>query len=213
MPISGETGIDIKKKTFRSEKVATEEVQQERVDYWQEVKDIAPENFIFIDESAVWEGMERSVARSPKGRKAFCLRAAYKGQKHTLIGAISIQGLVCIKTIKGSMQGKDFEAFIRDDLSPHLSSTNVVVMDNLNSHKSIQVQELITATGAKPLYLPRYSPDFNPIEMLWSVLKAFVRKFKPPSLPAIQLVLKTFFLLIDKSFFTNWFSKCCYCTP
>ena len=88
MPISGETGIDIKKKTFRSEKVATEEVQQERVDYWQEVKDIAPENFIFIDESAVWEGMERSVARSPKGRKAFCLRAAYKGQTHSLkIGA------------------------------------------------------------------------------------------------------------------------------
>ena len=213
MSISGETGIDIKKKTFRSEKVASEEVQQERVDYWQEVKDIAPENFIFIDESAVWEGMERSVARSPKGRKAFCLRAAYKGQKHTLIGAISIQGLVCIKTIKDSMQGKDFEAFIRDDLSPHLSSTNVVVMDNRNSHKSIQVQESITATGAKPLYLPRYSPDFNPIEMLWSVLKAFVRKFKPPSLPAIQLVLKTFFLLIDKSFFTNWFSKCCYCTP
>jgi len=206
-------GMTLKKKTFRSEKVATQEVQQERVDYWQEVKDVAPENLIFIDESALWEGMERSVARSPKGRKAFCLRAAYKGQKHTLIGAISIKGLVCIKTIKGSMKGKDFEAFIQDDLCPHLSSGHVVVMDNLNSHKSIQVQQLITATGAKPLYLPRYSPDFNPIEMLWSVLKAFVRKFKPPSLLAIHIVLKTFFLLIDKSFFTNWFSKCCYCIP
>jgi transposase len=206
-------GMTLKKKTFRSEKVATQEVQQERVDYWQEVKDVAPENLIFIDESALWEGMERPVARSPKGRKAFCLRAAYKGQKHTLIGAISIKGLVCIKTIKGSMKGKDFEAFIQDDLCPHLSSEHVVVMDNLNSHKSIQVQQLITATGAKPLYLPRYSPDFNPIEMLWSVLKAFVRKFKPPSLLAINIVLKTFFLLIDKSFFTNWFSKCCYCIP
>ena len=79
-------------------------MQQERVDYWQEVKDVDPENFIFIDESAVWEGMERSVARSPKGHKAFCLRAAYKGQKHTLIGAIAIKGLVCIKTMKGSMK-------------------------------------------------------------------------------------------------------------
>ena len=205
--------LTLKKKTFRSEKVVSEEVQQERVDYWQEVKDVDPENFIFIDESALWEGMERSVARSPKGRKALCLRAAYKGQKHTIIGAISIKGLVCVKTIKGSMKGKDFEAFIQDDLCPHLSASNVVVMDNLNSHKSIQVQELITATGAKPLYLPRYSPDFNPIEMLWSVLKAFIRKFKPPSLTAIHIVLKTFFLLIDKSFFRNWFSKCCYCTP
>lgn len=188
-------------------------MQQERVDFWQEVKDIDPASLIFIDESALWEGMERSVARSPKGRKAFSLRAVYKGQKHTLIGAISIKGLVCLKTIKGSMKGKDFEAFIRDDLCPHLSSENVVVMDNLNSHKSAQVQQLITATGAKPLYLPRHSPDFNPIEMLWSVLKSFVRKFKPHSLHVIQIVLKTFFLLLDKSFFSNWFSKCCYCTP
>ena len=205
--------LTLKKKTFRSEKVVSEEVQQERVDFWQEVKDIAPESLIFIDESALWEGMERSVARSPKGRKAFSLRAVYKGQKHTLIGAISIKGLACLKTIKGSMKGKDFETFIQDDLCPHLSSGNVVVMDNLNSHKSTQVQQLITATGAKPLYLPRYSPDFNPIEMLWSVLKSFVRKFKPPSLPVMQIVLKTFFLLIDKSFFSNWFPKCCYCTP
>ncbi|MCA2595174.1 MAG: transposase [Microcystis sp. M38BS1] len=53
------------------------------------------------------------------------------------------------------------------------------------------------------MYLPRYSHDFNPIEMLWSVLKSFVRKFKPHSLLVIQIVLKTFFLLLDKSFFSN----------
>ncbi|OIP68660.1 MAG: hypothetical protein AUK48_15620 [Oscillatoriales cyanobacterium CG2_30_44_21] len=52
----------------------SEEVQQERVDFWQEIKDVAPESLIFIDESALWEGMERPVARSPKGRKAFSLR-------------------------------------------------------------------------------------------------------------------------------------------
>lgn len=191
----------------------SEEVQQERVDYWQEAQDVAPENFIFIDESALWEGMERSVARSQKGRRAFCLRTVAKGQKHTLIGAISLKGVVCIKTIKGSMKGQDFETFIQDDLCSHLSSNNVIVMDNLNSHKSKQVQQLIAATGARLLYLPRYSPDFNPIEMLWSVLKAFIRKFKPPSLLAIHIVLKIFFLLLDKSFFRTWFTKCCYCVP
>jgi putative transposase len=175
VPISGKTGINLKKKTFRCKKAASEEVQKERVDYWQEVKDIDSESLIFIDESAIWEGMERAVARSPKGTRAFCLRETYKGQKHRLIGAISIKGLVAMKIIKGSMKGKDFEAFIRDDLCPQLSSSNFVVMDNLNSHKTIQVQELIRATGAKPLYLPRYAPEFNPIEMLWSVLKAFIR--------------------------------------
>jgi transposase len=157
--------------------------------------------------------MERPVARSQKGCRALCLRSVYKGQKYTLIGAISIQGIVCMKTIKGSMKGKDFEAFIQHDLCPHLSSNHVVVMDNLNSHKSVKIQQLIEATGARVLYLPRYSPEFNPIEMLWSVLKAFVRKFKPSSLAAIHLVMKTFFLTINKAFFRNWFSKCCYCIP
>jgi transposase len=86
-------------------------------------------------------------------------------------------------------------------------------MDNLNSHKSTQVHQLITETGAEPLDLPRYSPDFNPIEMLWSVLKSFVRQFKTHSLPVIQIVVKTFFLLLDKCFVSNWFAKCCYCVP
>ena len=117
---------------------------------------------------------------------AFSLRAVYKGQKHILFSAISIKGLVGLKTIKVSMKSKNFEAFIRDDLDPHLSSENVEVMDNLKSHKSTQVQQLITTTGTKPLCLPRYFPDFNPIEMLWSVLKSFVRKFKPHSLSILR---------------------------
>ena len=100
-----------------------------------------------------------------------------------------------------------------DELCPHVLSGHVVVMDNLNSHKSTQVHQLITATGAKPLDLPRYPPDFNPIEMLWSVLKSFVRQFKTHSLPVIQIVVKTFFLLLDKCFVSNWFTKCCYCFP
>ena len=177
------------------------------------MKDVKPEDLICIDETGVWEGMEKTTARSLEGRRAFSHRRCYKGQKYTIIGAISIDGLVCIKTLKGSMKGEDFEAFVRDDLCPKLSKGKVVIMDNLNSHKKQIVQQMITDTGANPLYLPRYSPDFNPIEMLWSVLKAFIRQFKPQTLFAIQQVLRIFLLLLDKSFFKNWFTKCCYCTP
>ena len=212
MSLSEKTKVNLKKKTYRSEKAASEECQQERLDYWQSVKDVKPEDLICIDETGIWEGMEKTTARSWEGRRAFSQRKCYKGQKYTIIGAISIDGLVCIKTIKDSMKGEDFEAFVRDDLCPKLSKGKVVIMDNLNSHKKEIVQQMITDTGAKPLYLPRYSPDFNPIEMLWSVLKAFIRQFKPQTLFAIQQVLRIFLLLLDKSFFKNWFAKCCYCT-
>jgi transposase len=205
--------LTLKKKTYRSERIADAEGQQERLDYWQAVKDVKPENLIFIDETGIWEGMERQKARSLEGRRAFSRRGCYKGQKLTVIGAISIKGLVCVKTITGSMKGKDFKTFVKEDLCPKLNSEKVVVMDNLKAHKGEEVQTMITTTGAKILYLSRYSPDFNPIEMLWSVIKAFIRQFKPQTLDALQKVLGIFFLLLDKSFFRNWFTKCCYCIP
>jgi len=71
---------------------------------------------ICIDEIGVWDGMERPMARSLEGRRAFSHRKSYKGQKHTVIGAISIDGLVCIKAIKDSMKGENFETFVSEDL-------------------------------------------------------------------------------------------------
>lgn len=164
---------------------------------------------IFIDESGVWEGMERAVARSFAGIRAFSHRGCYKGEKHTVIGAISVEGMVCIKTIKGSMKGKDFIAFLQENLCPVLDKEKVVIMDNLRIHKMKGVEELIAEKGAKVTYLPRYSPDFNPIEMLWSVMKTFLRMFKSK---AIEKILDIFLLTVDKAFFRSWFDKCCYCT-
>jgi len=99
------------------------------------VKDVKPEDLICIDETGIWEGMERPMARSLEGHRAFSYRKSYKGQKHTVIGAISMDGLVCIKTIKDSMKGEDFKPFVREDLCLKLSQGKVVVMDNLKIHK------------------------------------------------------------------------------
>jgi transposase len=155
--------------------------------------------------------MERSVARSEEGRKAFSHRSCYKGAKHTIIGAMSVDGLVCMKMIQGSMKGGDFLAFIKDDLAPNLHSENIVIMDNLPAHKVDGVEQAITANGAKVLYLPTYSPEFNPIEMFWSVLKYFMRLLRPRSLELIKHLLNVLPLLLEKSFYKNWFTKCCYC--
>ena len=92
----------------------------------------------------------------------------------TLIGAISIEGVVAKKAIKGSMKGKEFKDFIEHELVPKLNLGDVIVMDNLNIHKMEGIEELIVATGARVEYLPPYSPDFNPIEILTGIL--FSRK-------------------------------------
>lgn len=167
---------------------------------------------IFIDEAAFWVGMTREVARSEKGKKAFCLRPFYKGRKMTLIGAISIEGVVATKAIQGSMKGKDFKDFVEHDLVPKLNPGDVVIMDNLNIHKMEGIEELINATGARVEYLPPYSPDFNPIEMLWSTVKSLVRMFPTRAMEALEQLIKLALMLIGTNTFKNWFTKCCYCT-
>ncbi|WP_206336930.1 transposase, partial [Synechococcus sp. 65AY640] len=85
--------------------------------------------------------------------------------------------------------------------------------DNLNIHKSREVEELIRGTGARILYLPVYAPELNPIEMMWSVLKHFIRQLCRIGKYSMEQIVKTSLLLINPSSFRSWFAKCCYCTP
>lgn len=190
----------------------TEEVQKQRVEYWKKVQGVPAGKIIFIDQAAFWVGMSRDVARSEKGKKAFYLRPFYKGRKMTLIGAISIEEVVAKRKIEGSMKGKDFKKFVEQDLVPKLKPGDVVVMDNLNIHKMEGIKELITATGAIVEYLPPYSPDFNPIEMLWSTMKSMVRMFPTQAMEALEKLIELALMVIGQDCFKNWFTKCCYCT-
>lgn len=130
----------------------------------------------------------------------------------TLIGAMNHEGIVATQMIEGSMKGNHFKDFIEKKLVPKLKEGDVVVMDNLKIHKMKEIEELITAKGARVEYLPTYSPDFNPIEMLWSTIKSFVRLFPTRALVAVEKLVELGLLLIEKRSFRNWFTKCCYCT-
>ena len=211
MSISTKGKPDSNKKTHRGEKVATEEAQKHRLDYWNRIRDIPVEKLIFIDETAFWVGMSRDVARSLRDKKALCLRQFYKGRKMTLIGAIKKEGVVATRLIENSMRGKDFQSFIEMDLIPKLTRGDVIIMDNLIIHKMEGIKELIEEKGARIEYLPPYSPDFNPIEMMWSVIKAFVRLYCTRGITALEKLIDIGLYLISSSSFRNWFAKCCYC--
>lgn len=85
-------------------------------------------------------------------------------------------------------------------------------MDNVPAHKVKEIEPLIKSVGARVLYQSPYSPDFNPIELWWSQLKAFLRKFSPRNARTLDILLATALDLVDPQHLKNWFTKCCYCT-
>jgi transposase len=112
--------------------------------------------------------MARRYGRAPKGER---LRAAIPHghwKTTTFVAGLRLEGIVAPLVFDGPINAQVFEAYVEQFLAPTLRADDVVVMDNLSSHKRPKVRELIEATGARLLYLPPYSPDFNPIENMFS---------------------------------------------
>jgi len=176
------------------------------------VKQIEPENLVFLDEMGVLLGLTRTHARSPQGSRVYELKPFYRGAKVSVIGAISLKQVLAVMTLDGSMDGNAFAAFIEHYLVPQLWTGAVVVMDNLPAHKVAAIQPLLQAAGASILDLSPYSPDFNPIELWWSQLKAFLRQFSPTTTKRVDVLIATALDLLNPKHLRNWFANCCYCT-
>ena len=131
---------------------------------------------IFIDETWATTNMARRYGRAPKGER---LRA---GVPHghwkttTFVAGLRLTGMIAPMVLDGPINGRAFQAYVDQVLVPELEPGDIVVMDNLGSHKGADVRAAIEAAGARLLYLPPYSPDFNPIENAFSKLKAMLRK-------------------------------------
>jgi transposase len=122
--------------------------------------------------------MTRRYARAWRGQRVREGTPGGRWRTLTLLGAIRRSGWVAAMTIEAPTDGDVFKAYLQQALCPQLKSGDVVVMDNLAAHKVEGVRELIQATGAELLYLPPYSPDFNPIEQCWAQVKQRLRAAK-----------------------------------
>jgi len=187
-------------------------VQKLRVEYWQKIQDIDPENLVFIDESGILLGGSRPYGRSHRGSRVKELKPFYRGAKVTLVGAMTQKEILALMTLNGSLDGAAYKVFIEHFLIPNLWPGAVVVMDNLAVHKLASIVPKIEAVGASVIYLSPYSPDFNPIELWWSQLKSFVLGFTPATSSMIDKILAVALNLINPQHLRNWFAHCCYCT-
>lgn len=138
----------------------------------------APARLVFIDETSVKTNMTPLRGRSRKGSRLIADAPFGKWNTQTFIAGLRCHEMVAPWVIDGPINADIFNAYVETQLVPALNPGDVVVWDNLNVHKSAKAAEAIKDRGAWVLFLPRYSPDLNPIEMAFSKLKALLRKMK-----------------------------------
>ncbi len=146
---------------------------------------LAPKRLIFVDECGTNISLTPLYARAPKGKRAYGKVPKNWGKNVTLLSSLSSEGVGASMTIEGATDKGVFEAYVEHFLAPTLKQGQVVIMDNLQAHKGQRVRRLIEARGAEVLFLPPYSPDFNPIEEAFSKIKNSVRKAKARSKEAL----------------------------
>lgn len=142
-----------------------------------------PKRLVFLDETATNTKMVRTRGRCRRGKRLIGGAPHGHWKTLTLVAALRCNGMTAPMTTDGGMTGEMFRAYVKNVLAPKLKPKDIVMMDNLGAHKAPGVKEAIEARGATLQYLPKYSPDLNPIEMSFSKLKAFLRKAGKRTVP------------------------------
>ena len=135
-----------------------------------------PRRLVFIDETWAKTNMARAHGRCRRGRRLIGRTPHGHWKTSTFVAGLRVDGISAPLVVDRPMNGAIFRAYVEHILAPTLKPGDIVILDNLGSHKSTEVRRLIEAKGARLLFLPPYSPDLNPIEMAFSKLKALLRK-------------------------------------
>src|SRR3954452_15982072 len=184
LPISSTTlwrviddlGLSFKLKSLRAAEQDRPDVKRLRDGWAARLAGVAAEHLVFLDETSATTKMARPRGRSRRGQRLVMTAPHGHWKTTTLVVALRLGGLTAPTVIDGAMNGEVFLAYVQQQLVPTLKAGDVVVMDNLGSHKKAGVVEAIEAAGARVEYLPPYSPDLKPIELAFSKLKALLRK-------------------------------------
>lgn len=163
------------------------------------------DRLVFLDESGVSTQMTRLYARSTGGGRIYEATPDGRWKILTILGAISTRGMIATMTIEAATDREIFLAYLDEVLCPKLRPGDVVVMDNLSSHKVNGVRQRIEAAGARLLYLPPYSPDLNPIEKAWAKLKQLLRAAKARTKEALDEAIAQLLPLLTAEDAKAWF--------
>ena len=165
------------------------------------------DKLVFLDESSTNAGMTRLYGRGMSEERVVDYTPDVRFERTSILSSIRLNGDMVPLIFKGSLNGKLFKEYIAKCLAPTLHKGDIVIMDNLTSHKVKGVIAPILAVGASVVYLPPYSPDLNPIEMMWSKIKAYLRKVKARTVDLLEIAIAEGFDLITPSDIAGWFKE------
>ena len=162
---------------------------------------------IFLDESGINTGMTRLYGRSSDGERVIDYIPDVRFERTSILSSIRANGEMVPLVFEGALNGELFKEYVSQCLAPTLHKGDIVIMDNLSSHKVRGVIDPIIAAGASVVYLPPYSPDLNPIEMMWSKMKAYLRKVKARTKESLEAAVAEALNHITKADILAWFSE------
>jgi transposase len=174
---------------------------------------IDPHKLLFVDEMGTNTSLSPRYAYSPKGKRAYAQVPRNRGANTTLLASMSLEGMGPCLAVEGATTTTVFETYVEKILAPSLRGGQIVVLDNLGAHKSERVRELIEARGCQLLFLPPYSPDFNPIEEAFSKIKGALRKAGARTREALIEALGVAISAVTTRDARGFFEHSGYCLP
>jgi transposase len=165
------------------------------------------DNLVFLDESSINTGMTRLYGRAQSDERVVDYTPDVRYERTTILSSVRANGDMVPLVFEGSLNGDIFKEYVAQCLAPTLKAGDVVIMDNLSSHKVAGAIDPILAVGAKVLYLPPYSPDFNPIEMMWSKIKAYLKKTKARTKALLEIAIAEALGNVTISDILAWFAE------
>lgn len=185
-------------------------MKEERKKWSRNTSGIKAENLVFLDESGVNTNFTRLYAHAPKNKRAVDSAPLNKPVTTTVLSSIRLDGTTVHTTYQGGTTAQRFYDYIKDILILSLKKDDVVIMDNMRSHHAKKVTQLFDDKNISYKFLPPYSPDLNPIEKMWSKMKAFLRKQKIRAVDKLSDAVNDALKTVSVSDCIGWFHYCGY---
>ena len=195
------------KKTLHAIEQNREDVKTMRDAWRASQSEMDIDKLIFLDESGVNTGMARLYGRNSGNKRVIDYIPDVRFERTSILSSIRANGDMVPIVFEGALNGELFKEYISQCLAPTLHKGDIVIMDNLTSHKVKGVVDPIIAAGASVIYLPPYSPDLNPIELMWSKMKAYLRKVKAKTKGLLEIAIAEALEHVTTSDILAWFAK------
>ena len=187
------------------------DVREKRREWKETITPEMVEHLVFLDESGVNTDLTRLYGRALSSQRAVDHAPLNTPRTATVLSSIRLDGEKAFTTYQGGTTGERFVQYLKETLLPTLRPGDIVVMDNMRSHHVKAVREILEAKGMKVLYLPPYSPDLNPIEKMWSKMKAILRKWKIRCLEQLPDAIERALACVSQLDCLHWFLASNYC--